>query len=479
MQDKESSPTPRAAQRPNALDQASLNANGHLEDNQRKKQTDTAPPEKYLSVRQAAFIGVGAMVGAGIFALLGSAGAVAGAAVWLSFLLAGGIAILQGYSFAKLGARYPTAGGLLEYVAKGFGDGHFTGITAWLTYSANTVVTAMVAVSFGSYASSLFAGGNMIWTRVFAAFIILLMTVVNIFGSRLVAHAQTIIVYVVLGILTIFAVVTLINIHPSLLAPSGYPPFRDILSSVALTFFAFLGFGIITFTAKDLASPAKQLPKAMYLALGIATVIYVAIALGVFGTLTVEKVVSSGGTALAVAAEPTLGKAGYLLMSITALFATAGATNAGLYPAVGLSERLAETGQFPEVVARRIGGKASVGLLIEAVSCLILALLFNLDAIASIGSVVSLVIFTLITVAHLLVRNETGASTLILVVAIVATGVVLLTFVFTTLIYEPGSMIALLVIFLLSVALDFGWKRVRAARIALKNSPDSTTAGQT
>src|SRR5437773_8283799 len=81
---------------------------------------------KYLTVRQAAFIGVGAMVGAGIFALLGAAGEVAGAAVWLSFLLAGVFAALQGYSFARLGARYPSAGGLLEYIAKGFGDGHFT-----------------------------------------------------------------------------------------------------------------------------------------------------------------------------------------------------------------------------------------------------------------------------------------------------------------------------------------------------------------
>jgi amino acid transporter len=68
--------------------------------------------KKYLTVRQAAFIGVGAMVGAGIFALLGAAGEVAGAAVWLSFLLAGVVAGLQGYSFAKLGAKYPSAGGL-------------------------------------------------------------------------------------------------------------------------------------------------------------------------------------------------------------------------------------------------------------------------------------------------------------------------------------------------------------------------------
>src|SRR5262252_5957103 len=425
----------------------------------------TAPEKKYLTVRQAAFIGVGAMVGAGIFALLGAAGEVAGAAVWVSFLIAGIIAVLQGYSFAKLGARYPSAGGLLEYVAKATGNGHFTGITAWLTYLANAIVTAMVAVSFGSYASSMLTGEEKaVWIKVFAALIIIVMTVVNVVGSQLVANAQTVIVYVVLGILTLFAVVTLVNMNPSLLAPSKYPPLRDIISSVALTFFAFLGFGIITFTARDLAKPSRQLPRAMYLALGIATVIYVAIALGVFGTLTVEKVISSGGTALAVAAEPTLGQAGYWLMTITALFATAGATNAGLYPAVGLCDRLVETGQFPPLMARRLGGRASSGLLIQAVACLVMVLLFKLDAIASIGSAVALLVFTLITVAHVRIRGETGANVLVLIAAIVAAAVVLVTFVFTTLIHEPASIVALVVILALSIGLDYGWKRSSAGK---------------
>src|SRR5690242_1689611 len=420
----------------------------------------SAPAEvKHLNVRQAAFIGVGSMVGAGIFALLGAAGAVAGAAVWVSFLLAGAVAILQGYSFAKLGARYPSAGGLLEYVAKGFGDGHFTGTSAWLIYFVNAIVTAMVAVSFGSYASAAVAGENEAWAKVFAALIIIVMTGVNTVGSQLVARAQTVVVYVVLGILSLFAIVTLVNMNPSLLAFSGYPPLKDVVASVALTFFAFLGFGIITFTARDLAEPSRQLPRAMYLALGIATVIYVAIALGVFGTLTVEQVISSGGTALAVAAEPTLGKAGYVLMSVTALFATAGATNAGLYPAEGLSDRLAETGQFPPLMARKIGGRLSTGLLVQAVVCLVLALAFNLDAIASIGSAVALLIFSLITVAHLRIRSETGASLPVLILAIVAAGAVLLTFVFTTLIHEPASIVTLLVIIALSVGLDYGWKR--------------------
>jgi amino acid transporter len=418
-----------------------------------------------LTVRQAAFIGVGAMVGAGIFSLLGAAGEVAGAAVWLSFLIAGAIALLQGYSFAKFGARYPSAAGLLEYVVRGLGNGHITGIIAWLILAANAIVTGMVAVSFGSYASAALADGSTAWIKVFAVLLVLAMTLLNVVGSQAVARTQTVIVYVVLTILTLFAVTTLANLDLDLLAFSGYPQLRDIVSSVALTFFAFLGFGVVTFTAKDLADPSRQLPRAIYLALGIATTVYVAVALGVFGTLTVDEVISSGGTALAVAAEPTLGRAGYWLMSVTALFSTAGATNAGLYPAAGLCEEMASRSQFPPVLGRRFGGRAPVGLLVTAVVAIVLAAGFDLSSIASIGSAIALLVFTLVTAAHFRVRAETGASTLVLGVAITSTVVVLLTFAFTTLVDEPATAAALAIILLLSVALDVGWKRIRDSRI--------------
>src|SRR6476619_3810094 len=140
-------------------------------------------PAQHISWRQAAFIGVAAMVGAGIFSLLGAAGEVAGAAVWVSFLLAGIIAGFQGYSFAKLGAKYPSASGMLEYVRRGFGEGHFLGTFAWMIYWVNTIITAMVAVSFGSYASALFAGENKTWAKVFAALIIVVMAALNVAGA--------------------------------------------------------------------------------------------------------------------------------------------------------------------------------------------------------------------------------------------------------------------------------------------------------
>jgi amino acid transporter len=419
---------------------------------------------KKINVWQAAFIGIASMVGAGIFSLLGAAGEVAGAAVWLSFVFAGAIALLQGYSFARFGARYPSAGGFMEYVVRGFGNGHVTGVVAWNVLIVNMIVTALVAVSFGSYSSAAFFHGNAVWAKVFAVLVILLMATLNILGSTAVARAQTIVVIVVIGSLSLFAVVTLANLHQGYLAPSGYPPLHKIVGSVALTFFAFLGFGVVTFTARDLANPSRDLPRALYLALGTATVIYVAVSLGVFGTLTVQQVIDSKGTALAVAAQPVLGQFGFWLMTVTALFATAGATNAGLYPIRGLSEQMVAIGQFPAFLARTVGGRVGVALLLTAAVAAALAALFSLSAIASLGSAVALFVFALITVGHLRVRGETGARAWVLVLALATTLIVLLTFIVTTLLSDPASAVAMVVLLLLGIVLDLLWKRTREAR---------------
>ena len=253
--------------------------------------------------------------------------------------------------------------------------------------AVNAIITAMVAVSFGSYASAAVAD-NDAWVKLFAVLVLVVMAGLNVLGLQAVAKAQTLVVIVVIGILTVFSIATLANMDVDLLAFSGYP-LRDIVSSVALTFFAFLGFGVITFTAKELADPKRQLPKAVYLALGIATVVYVAVALGVYGILTVDEVIASGGTALAVAAQPVLGAAGYWLMTVTALFATAGATNSGLYPATGLAEQMATVGQFPPAMGRRVGGRAPMGIVVTATAAIGLAIFFDLSAIASIGSAVA------------------------------------------------------------------------------------------
>jgi amino acid transporter len=108
---------------------------------------------KTMGVFGAAFLGLGAMVGAGIFALLGEAGAIAGSAVWLSFLIAGAIALLLGYTVAKLGTRYPSSGGVVAYINQAFGKGHLSGTSSWLFYFAGLIVTAMTPRGPGSTCS--------------------------------------------------------------------------------------------------------------------------------------------------------------------------------------------------------------------------------------------------------------------------------------------------------------------------------------
>jgi amino acid transporter len=98
------------------------------------------------------------MIGAGIFVLLGQAGAIAGSAVWVSFLVAGTIALLTGYSYGRLGARYPSSGGVVEFLIQGYGIGVFSGAVSVLFYLAQVITISMLAVSFGVYSAPLLFG---------------------------------------------------------------------------------------------------------------------------------------------------------------------------------------------------------------------------------------------------------------------------------------------------------------------------------
>jgi amino acid transporter len=417
-----------------------------------------------MSVRGAAFLGIGAMIGAGIFALLGEAGAVAGAAAWLSFLLAGIVAALLGYTVVKLGVSFPSSGGLIAYLVAGFGNGRLVGIASWLGYfAAIVIVCAMVAVSFGSYATSLFVGDDAgpAWDNAFTTAVIAAMVGINLVGSRIVDRAQTAIVVVLLAVFAVFAAVTLVEIQPDLLAVDGYPPLGDIVASVALTFFAYLGFSVISFSAGDLREPRTELPRAMYVALGVTTLTYVLIALGVFGTLTVDEVVGYGETAIAEAARPALGDAGYVVMAIAALLATMSSVNATLYASAGLTAMLAKIGQFPGFFGSGSPLGAHAGLLITAAIVTVVANLVDLSAIASVGSACALMIFLLVGIAAYRRRTEIGARPAIVLAAIGVTAVVLVFFAVDTVRNAPETFAAIVAIAALAAVLDLGWKRTR------------------
>jgi amino acid transporter len=427
-------------------------------------ESQSADPKGKISLMGAIFIGIGSMVGAGIFALFGEAGTIAGAAVWVSFLIGGIIALLQGYSFARLGARYPSAGGMISWLVRGFGKGLFTGGLVMLGYFSVLIVTAMVAVTFGNYATSLIFGesANPIWVKVFAAAIIILLTYLNSVGAEAVTKVQTYIVTIVLTILSGFAIAMISQMNTSLLAPSGYPAMSYILASVALTFFAYLGFGVISFSGGDIENPKKNMPRAMYLSIGLTLLLYVALAIGVFGTLTVEEVIANADTALAVAAYPIFGAAGVTLISISALFSTTGAINSQLYASIGATYAMAKDGQLPPRFGmkrkHRAGG--TQGLVISSLLILALALLFDVTAISSIGSAVALAIFAFITIAHLRMAKETGASIIVLILALIGTIVAILLFCWYTLQTSPQTFVILVATIILAWVVEAIWRAI-------------------
>jgi amino acid transporter len=317
-----------------------------------------------------------------------------------------------------------------------------------------------VAVAFGSYATSLFVGEDAAaaWHNVFTTVIVVAMAAINLIGTRFVDRAQSAIVVLLLAV---FIAVTFVDIDWDLLAFGGYPPFSDVIASVALTFFAYLGFSVITFAVGDLRDPARELPKAMYLALAVTAATYVLIALGVFGTLTVEEVRGYGETAIAEAARPALGDVGFAIMAVAALLATASSVNATLYASDGLTATLAEVGQFPPLFGRgsRLGPHA--GMLVTAAIVLVVSNLVDLSAIASVGSACSLMIFLLVGVAGHRRRSETGARDAVVLLGVAATAIVLVFFAVDTLRNTPQTFAAIVVIAALAVLIDFLWKRAR------------------
>ena len=325
--------------------------------------------------------------------------------------------MLSGYSLGKLGARFPSSGGMVEYLVQGYGVGIFSGAMSVMMYLAALVSASLVARTFGVYAASFFpADEPMLLTDAFAAGIVLLFMVINLNGPKSASWVETLVVAIKMAVLIVFALVGLLYIQPALLSPSTYPPANVVFYSLAITFFAYEGFRVITNAAEDMPNPKKMLPRAIMTAVGIVMVLYVAIAVAVFGHMPADKVIAAKDLALAEAARPMFGETGFRIVAIAALFATASAINAALYAITNVTYQLAKVGELPAAFGQPLGHSRE-GLVISSAFILILALFFDLSEIAAIGSVSILIVHFVVHVGHLRLLRETGAFGLLVVVA--------------------------------------------------------------
>jgi len=373
--------------------------------------------QKPIGFWSAVSLGIGAMVGAGIFALLGEASAIAGSAVYISFIVGGVIALSSAYSLGKLGAAFPSSGGIIEYLSQSYGVGFFTGSMSVMLYFSAVVSLSLVAKAFANYAVTFLpAGASPLWHPAFTAGIVILFVLINLEGAKDVAVWERLTVGLKFAVLCVLSVAGVAFLNPDLLSPSHYPPTRNIFFSLAVTFFAFEGFRVITNTAEDMPDPSRTLPRAMVTSVLLVMLLYVAISFAVFGNLPVQKVIAARDFALAQAALPVFGNIGFTVVTVTALVATASAINASLYAVTNVTYQLAKEGELPQAFGEPIAHSRE-GLVISGILVIVLSLFFDLTQVAAIGSISVLFVHAVTHIGHLKIIAKTGASFLWVTVA--------------------------------------------------------------
>ncbi len=418
------------------------------------------PGSGQIGMAAAVSIGIGGMVGAGIFSILGVVAQAAGNAMWLAFAIGGVVALLSTYSYAKLGATFPSAGGAVHFLVKGFGDGVLAGGLNLFMWAAYIISLALYATAFGSYAATFVSkAASPLLVKSLAVGAVVLLTVINAFGAKIMGRSETVIVVIKVAILVLFAAVGLWFIRPGYLSPELWPPTKSILFGAGVLFIGYEGFGLITNAAADMRNPRKMLPRALYTSVILVIVIYLAVSLTVTGNLSDYEIEQARDYALAQAAKPFLGEFGFRLIAIAALFSTASAINATLFGSANVCYMIARDGELPAGLSRTEWKQATGGLLLTAALVVLVTLLFDLSGIAMMGSAAFLLVYAAVNAGHLNVLKQTGASAIIVWLSLLTCLAMFAVLSVYTWQQQPAAIAALVIFAAGSFAAEWGYRR--------------------
>ena len=408
----------------------------------------------------AVSIGIGGMVGAGIFSILGVVAQAAGNAMWLAFAVGGVVALLSTYSYAKLGATFPSAGGAVHFLVKSYGDGVLAGGLNLFMWAGYIISLALYATAFGSYAATFVTTApSALLVKSLAVGAVVLLTVVNAFGAKLMGRSETLIVAVKVVILVLFAAVGLWFVKPGNLSPALWPEAKSILFAAGVLFIGYEGFGLVTNAARDMRDPRNMLPRALFTSVILVIAIYLVVALTVSGNLSNAQIEAARDYALAEAAKPFLGEWGFRLIAIAALFSTASAINATLFGSANVCYMIARDGELPAGLARTAWKQASGGLFLTAALVILMTLAFDLSGIAMMGSAAFLLVYAAVNAGHLRVLKQTGASAPIVWLSLITCLAMFAVLLVYTYQQQPAAIAALAIIAIASFAAEWLYRR--------------------
>jgi len=380
-----------------------------------------------MSLWGVSALGVGSMVGAGIFTLLGEAALMTGRDVYLSFAVGGTIALLSGYSYARLAARFPGPGGIMEYFDRAFPWRTLAGGLSILFLVSLVIALTMISKTFGAYAARLALGdaSSPLAADAFASAIVIVVVLTNMAGSGLVSHVEEFLVGFKLIILAGLMLVGLWALDPKMLAGEPEVPTTALFASVGLTFFAYAGYGIMANASGYVADPARTVPRAIFIAIGVVATLYIGLSVVVQGHVPAAHLYQYKHTAVAEAAHLLFGTPGFLIVSVAALLATTSALNASLFSGLQISRAMASRGELPAVFGRAAWREGTHGLVWATALVLVLVNLIDLTAICHIAGATALILYLAVFAAHWRLHAEAGGSRLLIVLGVALMAVVL------------------------------------------------------
>jgi amino acid transporter len=309
-------------------------------------------PKAKLDFSATWSMAVGGMVGGGIFSTLGVVVGIAGAWAWLSFAAAGVIALVSGYSYAKLATHYGKGGGAFTFLREINADG-FAGSLSWVLIVGYVLTNAVYAFTFGQYLGHVVGLGPW-FPRLAGVAIVALFVGLNLRGVGEAGNVEVFLVWFKLVVLVGLAGWGLAQWNQPMLS-QGVPDagIGAGLFGAASVFMAYEGFQLLTYDYMDITTPQKTLPRAVLSAIVVVTVVYVVVALGTAMLIGADQVVLHKEVALAIAGRQALGTVGLVVVTIAAAFSTGSAINATLFATARLASKVAEDGELPATMEHK------------------------------------------------------------------------------------------------------------------------------
>ncbi len=367
-----------------------------------------------LSFLQAVAMAVGTMIGASIFSIFGEGVRIAGNGLPFAFLVSGIYALMVGYSYASFGKKLISNAGPIAFIQKAFGASPVVGALSILMWFSYVISIALFAISFAGYLLPLLGIGYQPAKTVVEVVVIALFGALNYFGgTKAVGRLEFWIVLTKLLILMLFIVAGLTVFHPDYLKPQASSQyFKGILTASVIFFLSYMGFGLITNVSENIKEPTKTVPRAIYASILIVMAVYIFVSVSALGALPAREIAKYAENALAVAAEPALGKLGFFLLSLGALISITSALNATVYTGANAAYALMKDGYipFPEKLVKREWMGEYLGLYLTCGLGLLFTLLFNITSVASMISIITTALYIGVIASHLKLHKEIGGK---------------------------------------------------------------------